>query len=142
MRLFLIIVYSWVLWAVGNLLLRFALPAFYGQDKPPFFGGFGFLLLVWSAVSVVLMMRLFSPPAWKSKNEERALRSVEKMTDQEKLARVAKEAEYREVHKTAVALKIARNHHYRKTVFIKTPIPRAKPSWSPSIHLSTKTFPP
>jgi hypothetical protein len=38
------------------------------------------------------MMGLFTP-AWKSKNENKALRAVEKMTDQKKLERVAKGAE-------------------------------------------------
>jgi hypothetical protein len=46
-------------------------------------------------------MGLFTP-AWKSKNEKRALRAVEKMTDQKKLERVAKEAESRSVRATAV----------------------------------------
>jgi hypothetical protein len=36
-------------------------------------------------------MGLFTP-AWKSRNEKRALKAVEKMTDQQKLAKVAKEA--------------------------------------------------
>jgi hypothetical protein len=40
-----------------------------------------------------MIMKLFTP-AWKSKNEERALRAVEKMTDQKKLVQVAKEARH------------------------------------------------
>jgi hypothetical protein len=46
-------------------------------------------------------MGLFTP-AWKSNNEKRALRSIEKMTDPEKLKRVVKEAENRYVRKAAV----------------------------------------
>jgi hypothetical protein len=37
------------------------------------------------------MMGLFTP-AWKSRNEKRALKAVKKMTDQQKLEIVAKEA--------------------------------------------------
>jgi hypothetical protein len=46
-------------------------------------------------------MGLFTP-AWKSKNKKRALRAVGKMTDQEKLGRVAKEAYCREARVPAV----------------------------------------
>jgi hypothetical protein len=46
-------------------------------------------------------MGLFTP-AWKSKNEKRARRAVEKMTDQKKLARVAKEAENKDVRHAAL----------------------------------------
>jgi hypothetical protein len=46
-------------------------------------------------------MGLFTP-AWKSKNKEKALRAIEKMTDQKKLAKVAKTAESWEVRKRAV----------------------------------------
>ncbi|MDR1676696.1 MAG: hypothetical protein LBR86_09550 [Tannerella sp.] len=41
-------------------------------------------------------------PAWKSKNAEKALRAVEKMTDPEKLARIAKEAKRRDTCMAAV----------------------------------------
>jgi hypothetical protein len=47
------------------------------------------------------MMELFTP-AWKGKNEERALRAVEKMTDQKKLKRVVKEDKNRKSRKVAV----------------------------------------
>ena len=47
-------------------------------------------------------MELFTP-AWKSENEEKTLDAVEKITGQKKLAQVAKEAEYWNVRKAAVA---------------------------------------
>jgi DUF917 family protein len=46
-------------------------------------------------------MGLFTP-AWKSKNEEKALRAVEKMTDRKKLEEVAKTAENGKVRRAAV----------------------------------------
>jgi hypothetical protein len=46
-------------------------------------------------------MELFTP-AWKSKNKKRALRAVEKIADQKKLAKVAKESEHEDVRVAAV----------------------------------------
>jgi hypothetical protein len=74
-------------------------------------------------------MGLFTP-AWKSKNKKRALRAVEKITDQIKLARVAKEAWTWEVRKAAVKkltgqsaladiAKNASNSHVRKAAVEK-----------------------
>jgi hypothetical protein len=45
-------------------------------------------------------MGLFTP-AWKSKNEKRALRAIEKMTDQKKLSEAAKTAESWKVRKAS-----------------------------------------
>ena len=46
-------------------------------------------------------MELFTP-AWKSENEEKALAAVKKITDQKKLAQVAKKAKNWKVRKVAV----------------------------------------
>jgi hypothetical protein len=46
-------------------------------------------------------MGLFTP-AWKSKNDEKALRAVEMITDQNKLYRIAKEADNRKVCQVAI----------------------------------------
>jgi hypothetical protein len=47
------------------------------------------------------MMELFTP-AWKSKNEKRALGAIEKMTDPKELERAAKEAKNRKARELAV----------------------------------------
>jgi hypothetical protein len=46
-------------------------------------------------------MGLFSP-AWKSKNEEKALKAIEKMTDQRKLERAARDAYCRRARQAAI----------------------------------------
>ncbi|MDR1498652.1 MAG: hypothetical protein LBS59_09700 [Puniceicoccales bacterium] len=108
MKLFLVILISLmllfymsplVLWVLGLFGLH-GLSVYSEPNNPDQFFALGLSSVVWGMVSVMIMRQLFKP-AWKSKNEKEALRSVEKMTDQTLLADIAKNASDSDVREAA-----------------------------------------